>query len=274
MIINFAGGRLRLYNAGDFFFRLRQNTWIFLTAIAGNPGLDPDQEGDVYQFSARQTIQLLAGVLLIPWLTYCSGFWPVLVWLCSPWLISATCELGEEKHPTGRIYRSPKIWLPRWYAGVLGIVLLFAGMPAGIRWAIAGYWMMQTFAVARCYSSPLLFYQTVKNENPNRNHFRLAGLPYLMLEAGKHYQAEMEFQEVLKVDPLNWKAQFILAMFQKNREWTAAGIGFLSFRCSSCELESARLLKHGDRLSFPEHQMYFLRVCARCGAFSGVLSGV
>lgn len=270
MKLEINGARLRTYTARECWITIQWNLWMFFQAVLiGNPGLDPDQEGDHYVFAWRDYCTLV----LTPVLLFFgfSGLFPFCVWFFSPWLICATCELGEQRDPTGRVYRGPRIHFPRWYISNLGIVLMFQAAPAWLRWGLVIYWAISAFSVADCYRSDWKFYAVAKLQNPNRNHFQIANLAYILLREGKHYQAEEEFQEVLKVDPLNYRAGYFTEMFRRNRTWTEAGYGFVGFICQRCKSEAAKLIRHGDTITKAEHAMFFEnpRTCDFCGNVQG-----
>lgn len=256
----------RLYRPREFWLAFKWNLWIFCQAVLiGNPGLDPEQEGDHYVFAKRDylTLFLLPAFFFIGF----SIWFPILVWFLSPWFICATCELGEQRERTGRLYRGPRIHLPRWYVSILGVVLMFCQAPAWIRWGIVVYWAISAVFVADCYRSDWKFYAIAKRQNPNRNHYQIANLAFILLREGKHYQAEEEFEDVLKRDPLNFRAGYFVEMFKRNRSWTEAGIAFVSFLCLRCSSQAGRLLRDGDTLTPAEHAMFLSnpRKCNFCG---------
>lgn len=161
--------------------------------------------------------------------------------------------------------RGPRVWLSRWYVGVLGVVGVAVWMPAWVRWLAVILWAGSTLYISRFYSSELLFYKQWISENPNPDHYRIANYGFCLLNAGRHIQAEDEFKRVLFEDPDNWRAKAFLQMFESNRAWTAKGWIPVGMICRFCDAKEGRMLRDGDTLSKREHDMYFLRICSQCG---------
>jgi len=249
----------RRYTLPETLDCFRRNFWIFIQATVGIfPCLDPEQEGTV-RHSTRA--DRWTWFLLPAWLacSYWSGFWGLLFWLMSPLFVFFFFELGNAREP------GPRVWLPRWYVATLGVVLMLDGAPRGVRWAMIGWWVFSSFRISRFYSSDLRFYEQVRRENPNRSHYRIAGLGFLLLRDGRHSEAEDEFAAVLKVDPDNRKALLFTQQLDMNRQYTAAGKIGVGFTCVFCQTQALGLLEDGERLTAQEHAMFFFRVCPQCG---------
>jgi len=233
---------------------IRRNLWVFIQSVFGVfPGLDPEQEGKSRFLTQADCY---TSWLLFAWmaLTWWSGLWGLLFWLISPMLPFFIFDL-----------KGPRVWLSRWYVPVLGVVLMVSGAPAFVRWGMLAWWSAQTIYYSRFYRSDLLFYEQVKRENPNRDHYRIDNLAYCLLEAGRHSEAEDEFQAVLKADPDNVKASFFVNSFAVVRRYTAEGKIGVSFRCTFCNAQAFGLLEDGERITWQDHLMFWFQVCPQCG---------
>lgn len=228
-------------------------------------GVDPEQEGSYYLFRGDEAFRLFWFTLfLLPILVHFSDLKWVFVFLLSPAFACMFFELGSEK------FRGPRVWLSRWYLSTLAIPLLLSGVLFSwwiselLGWVLIGCWAIMSFQKSKLFSSEFLFYKSVKDSNPNPDHFRIHALPFLYLRDGQISQAEDEYLRVLEVDPDNEHANFFVAQMRGNLAWHEKGLFMMGFTCVWCEYQDNICIQDGVRLTRAQHDMFFLRVCPTC----------
>lgn len=251
---------MRLYTPREAIDCWWRNLVILAYAVVGiNPGLDPEQGGSSYVWGWKDRAVLWSLAILCASSAGGPNAWGILLWVLSPVVVCFFLELGNE------MYRGPRVWLPRWYLSIAGVVMILLNAPDALRWILVMLWALQSFEIAGAFQTERGYYERHKAENPNPDPYRMANLPFQYLREGHQSIAEDEFRRVLEHDPTNPRAKAFLGLLEANRNWIRAGNVGVAFSCMYCQAQHSRMLKDGDTLEPAEYNALFLRICPRCG---------
>lgn len=255
---------MRLNTPSEFLDTFSRNWWELIRAVSGAVDLDPEQEGTDYQWSTPWYIRQGYMVVFVFLAFY--GGWPgILFWFLCPAFACMFFELGYPDQKGAYTGRGPRVWLSRWYLSTLAVALIVLPLWPLIRWGIVCMWAITSFYKSHFYRSELAYYVQHKRENPNRDHYRIANLPWQYLRNGQELKAAEEYAEVLKIDPDNWRALTVVKVLQSNIDWHDKGVSGLGFTCPDCNYNLNRMIQDGDQLTGKEHDTFFLRICPVCG---------
>ena len=253
----------RLYTPRECLDCFLRNIWTAIQALViGHPGLDPEQDGSRWRLTRfdAATLILLPFVCIGWWRLY--GSWTVVLFFLSPVLPAMSLEMGNEKE------RGPRVWLSRWYLGMLPLVSFYARFPTWWQLLTLFLWLAMSWGVSGFYRSAEANYKQWLAENPNPDHYRLTALAFEYLRQGKQSQAEDEYQRALDYDPSNARASIMTAQFALNRTYHERGYIGLGFTCQHCHYRDMAFFTDGDQLSREQYRMYIDRVCSLCGKHS------
>ena len=255
---------MRLNTPPEFLDTLSRNWWELIRAVSGIVDLDPEQEGNVYVWKYSELWNVF---YMIPFviLFFLGGWKGIVLWFLCPAFACMFFELGYPDQQGAYSGRGPRVWLSRWYLSTLAVALIVLPFPAWFRWMIVLYWALTSYRTSYFYRSELAYYSQHKLENPNRDHYRIANLPWQYLRNGQELRAAEEYAEVLKLDPDNWRANMVVKIMQSNLDWHAKGIVGLGFTCAKCGWNKQRMVLDGSQLTGVEHDAFFLKMCPVCG---------
>lgn len=257
---------MRLNTSSEFLDTLSRNWWELIRAVSGIVDLDPEQEGSGNDYTWNENIvrRVLLYVVFVC-LAFLGGWKGIVLWFLCPAFACMFFELGYPDQKGAYSGRGPRVWLSRWYLSTLAVALIVLPFPAWFRWLIVLYWALTSYFKSYFYRSELAYYSQHKHENPNRDHYRIANLPWQYLRNGQELRAAEEYAEVLKLDPDNWRALTVVEVMKSNIAWHDKGITGLGFTCDRCGWNAQRMIQDGSQLTGVEHDAFFLKMCPVCG---------